>query len=82
MRPLVGFNKDEILRIARDIGTFDLSKKVGEYCAMVPSKPATAAQLGVIEHEETKLDPSLLDHALATRTVLDVREVDLADHAN
>lgn len=77
LRPLVGFNKDEILKIAREIGTYELSKEVGEYCAMVPSKPATAAAVNVIDHEETKLDSSLLDRAVAERTVLDLRELDL-----
>jgi thiamine biosynthesis protein ThiI len=45
LRPLVGANKDEILALARRIGTVDLSKVVGEYCALVPRRPATAAQL-------------------------------------
>ncbi len=77
LRPLVGFNKDEILKIARDIGTFELSKKVGEYCAMVPSKPATAASIGVIEQEEEQLDAELLTRAVAERSVLDLRALDL-----
>ena len=42
LRPLVGMNKDEILAIARRIGTFDLSKQVDEYCALVPRRPATS----------------------------------------
>jgi len=78
LRPLIGFNKDEILDLAREIGTYELSKQVGEYCAMVPSKPATAAKAGVIDAEEKKLDASLLDEAVAQRTVLDLRELDLA----
>ncbi len=78
LRPLVGFNKDEILAIARRIGTFDLSKQVGEYCAMVPSKPATAAALGVIQQEEEKLTAGILERSLAERSVFDLRELDLA----
>ncbi len=78
LRPLIGFNKDEILAIARDIGTYELSKQVGEYCAMVPSKPATAARRGIIEQEEKKLDLALLERAVAERGVLDLRELDLS----
>jgi len=78
LRPLVGMNKDDILAIARAIGTFDLSKVVGEYCALVPSKPATAATLGAIEAEEAKLDASALDAAVAARSVFDLRALDLA----
>ena len=77
LRPLVGFNKDEILSIARSIGTFELSKLVGEYCAMVPSQPATRATLAAIEQEETRLDAGLLDTAVAERSVLHLREFDL-----
>jgi thiamine biosynthesis protein ThiI len=77
LRPLVGFNKDEILSVARSIGTFELSKQVGEYCAMVPSKPATRAKLAAIEQEEARLDACLLDTAVAERSVLHLREFDL-----
>ncbi|MFP6630517.1 MAG: tRNA uracil 4-sulfurtransferase ThiI [Myxococcota bacterium] len=77
LRPLVGFNKNEILEIARKIGTYELSKQVGEYCAMVPSKPATAARLASIQSEETRLDAGLLERAVAERSVFDLRALDL-----
>jgi thiamine biosynthesis protein ThiI len=77
LRPLVGFNKDEILKIAREIGTYDLSKQVREYCAMVPSKPATAADLGRIQAEEADLDASILEGAVVERSVFDLRELNL-----
>jgi thiamine biosynthesis protein ThiI len=78
LRPLVGFNKDEIIEVARHIGTFELSKVVQEYCAMVPRRPATRASLEAVEAEEEKLDPDLVERAVATRSVLDLRELDLA----
>jgi len=77
LRPLVGLNKDEIIDQARAIGTHDLSAKVGEYCAMVPSKPATSASLAQVESEEAGLDLSILERAVAERTVLDLRALDL-----
>ena len=76
LRPLVGFNKDEIIALAERIGTFELSKVVGEYCAMVSSKPATAASEAAILEEEAKLDASLLDAAVASRSVHDLRKLD------
>ncbi|HEY5657605.1 MAG TPA: tRNA uracil 4-sulfurtransferase ThiI [Myxococcota bacterium] len=78
LRPLVGFNKNEIIEVAERIGTFELSKVVGEYCALVPRRPATRAALEAVEAEEAKLDPALLERAVATRTVLDLRELDIA----
>ena len=78
LRPLVGLNKDEILHTARSIGTFDLSKVVGEYCALVPGKPSTGARLAVVEAEEARLDLGLLDRAVAERSIFELRSIDLA----
>ncbi|MBW2272407.1 MAG: tRNA 4-thiouridine(8) synthase ThiI [Deltaproteobacteria bacterium] len=78
LRPLIGFNKDEIIAIARHIGTEELSRVVGEYCAMVPSKPATSAELAVVVAEEERLDLSILERAVAERSVFDLRSLDLA----
>jgi thiamine biosynthesis protein ThiI len=77
LRPLVGFNKDEIIALARRIGTYELSKVVGEYCALVRQRPATRATLEAVEREEAKLDPTLLERAVARRSVLDLRELEL-----
>jgi thiamine biosynthesis protein ThiI len=78
LRPLVGSNKEEILAVARDIGTYEASSQVNEYCAIVPSKPATHATLPAILSEESRLDPALLERAVAERSVFDMRNLDLA----
>jgi thiamine biosynthesis protein ThiI len=78
LRPLIGFNKDEIIELSRRVGTHDLSAQVGEYCAMVPSKPATRSTLAQIEREESKMDPGLLERAIAERSVFDLRTLDLS----
>jgi len=77
LRPLVGTNKDEIIDTARLIDTYDLSKIVGEYCAMVPTRPATAATLGAIEAEEAKLDLSIIEAAVAARRIFKLRELEV-----
>ncbi len=77
LRPLIGYNKDEIIALARKIGTHDLSSKVGEYCALVPSRPATRATQKRIEAEEMALDPKILDRAIAERSIFDLRALDL-----
>jgi len=78
LRPLLGFNKEEIIALSREIGTHDLSAQVGEYCALVPSKPATRARLARIEAEERGLDPDILERAIAERSVFDLRTLDLS----
>lgn len=78
LRPLIAFNKTEIIQLAEHIGTHDLSKRVGEYCALVPSKPATRAKLEEVQREEAKMDLDLVDHAIAERTIFEIRSLDLA----
>lgn len=73
LRPLVGFDKDEITARARAIGTFELSKEVGEYCALVPSRPATRAALRVVEREEAKLPDDLVARCVEGRSRFDLR---------
>ncbi len=73
LRPLVGTNKDEIVAAAHRIGTGPLSAVVDEYCALVPSRPATQARLDAVLAEEAKLDLALLGAAVAQREVLDLR---------
>jgi thiamine biosynthesis protein ThiI len=77
LRPLVALHKEEIIELATHIGTFELSKVVAEYCAMVPTKPATRASREIVEAEEAKLPPDLLDRVMETRTVFDLRSFEL-----
>lgn len=75
LRPLLGFNKEEILDLARRMGVYDLASAVGEYCDMVPRHPATRAQPQQIERDEASLDPRLLKDLVATRTVWRLRDL-------
>lgn len=77
LRPLVGMNKDDIVASARHIGTYELSSVVDEYCAMVPTRPATRAALAAIQEEEAKLPSGLIELAVESRGVFDLRELDL-----
>ena len=77
LRPLVGFDKEEIIRIARRVGTAALSARVKEYCAILSGKPVTAAKTVAVDREEAPLDHGLASRAVAGRKVLALR--DLAD---
>jgi tRNA uracil 4-sulfurtransferase len=78
-RPLVGFDKMDIIAIARRIGTFEISSKVKEYCAIAPGNPATSATPRETEAEHEKMDPSVLRRAIEARHVLDLRALSAAD---
>ena len=79
LRPLVGFDKLEIIRVAERIGTAALSARIKEYCAILEGKPVTAAKVGAVDREEAPLDLGLVDRAVDERRVLKVREVNDAD---
>jgi len=78
LRPLLGFNKEEIIDRCREIGTYELSSAVDEYCAILPKRPATKAAITTVDAEVAKLDPAVLQAAVAGRTVRDLKEIDPA----
>jgi thiamine biosynthesis protein ThiI len=55
-RPLIGLDKEEIIRIAREIGTFGSSTVQVKGCQAVPKKPSTSAVLEKIREIEVSLD--------------------------
>ncbi len=58
LRPLIGFDKEETIRIARRIGTFDISALPEPDCCTVfqPSKPVLRARVEECEAAEAGLD--------------------------
>ncbi|MDD4307201.1 MAG: 7-cyano-7-deazaguanine synthase [Thermoplasmata archaeon] len=56
VRPLVGLDKEQIIVIARDIGTFELSIGGAGPCGIVPAKPTTGAKLERILDAEGEMD--------------------------
>lgn len=63
LRPLIGFNKEETIEVARKAGTFSTSIQPATCCTMVPKKPSTRAGIAEMEAEEAKLDISALVEA-------------------
>ncbi|MDE7158499.1 MAG: tRNA 4-thiouridine(8) synthase ThiI [Clostridiales bacterium] len=73
LRPLVGFDKDEIVERSKKIGTYDTSVLPFEDCCTVflPDFPATRPKLSFIEAEEAKLNiEELVQGALETRETI------------
>jgi thiamine biosynthesis protein ThiI len=65
LRPLIGFDKEEIIDIAKHIGTYDLSIKKSAGCLAVPKKPATQAKIQqIISIENQLLIKDLVDYAI------------------
>ncbi len=47
-RPLIAFDKEDAIRLARDIGTFDASIAPAGGCGAVPARPSTAAAVETV----------------------------------
>ena len=58
LRPLIGFDKEEIVQISRKIGTFELSTLPYEDCCTVftPRHPRTKPRVEAVEEAEAALD--------------------------
>jgi len=69
-RPLIGFDKQEIVDIAVKIGTFETSSLPYEDCCTVftPRHPATKPKLDIILDGESKLDGEALMEAAILNT--------------
>ena len=73
LRPLVGMDKEEVIRIARRIGTFDTSILPYEDCCTVftPRHPCTHPKLEKVEEAEAGLDvEALVQEALDGREMI------------
>jgi len=71
MRPLIGMDKVEIERIARQIGTFEISTLLVAGCSAVPQYPETRARLEEVIKAEKGLNmPTLVKSALAKLEVI------------
>ena len=67
LRPLIGFDKDEIIEIAKRIDTFETSILPYEDCCTIflPKNPVTKPRLDVVKRVESVLDiDALVEQAL------------------
>lgn len=75
LRPLAAYDKQEIIDIARKIGTEDFSKTIPEYCGVISNKPTVKAVLSKVETEEANFDFSILDKVVEETRVFDIRDI-------
>ena len=74
-RPLIGFDKQEIVDLAKKIGTYETSSLPYEDCCTVftPRHPATKPKKNIIEDGEAKLDSDqLIEAALLNTEIIHV----------
>ena len=77
-RPVIGFDKEEIVQISRKINTFETSIQPFEDCwtIFVAKHPVTKPNLKVIHRSEEKLNEKidqLVEAALASTEVIEIQ---------
>ena len=75
-RPLIGFDKDEIVKIAKKIGTFDISIEAFDDCCSLfsPANPKINPLLKFVQNEELKIGSSedLLEDAIKNCEICEI----------
>ena len=60
LRPLIGLDKEDVVKIAKEINTYNLSILPSSGCNAVPNKPSTKTKLDSILDEENKINIDIL----------------------
>ncbi|MDG3088888.1 tRNA 4-thiouridine(8) synthase ThiI [Vibrio hannami] len=76
LRPLINWDKEDIIDLARNIGTEDFAKVMPEYCGVISKKPTVKAVKEKLEAEEAKFDFSVLEQVVYNARVMDIRDIE------
>ncbi|PEI03507.1 tRNA 4-thiouridine(8) synthase ThiI [Pantoea agglomerans] len=75
LRPLISYDKEHIINVAREIGTEDFASTMPEYCGVISKSPTVRAVKEKIAAEEQNFDFSLLDRVIEEATNVDIRTI-------
>ncbi|EKK9985028.1 tRNA 4-thiouridine(8) synthase ThiI [Vibrio vulnificus] len=75
LRPLINWDKDEIIKVARDIGTEDFAKTMPEYCGVISKKPTVKAVKEKLEAEEANFNFDILEQVVHNARQMDIRDI-------
>jgi thiamine biosynthesis protein ThiI len=75
LRPLITTNKEDIVRLAAQIGTEEFAANMPEYCGVISVKPTTRARPERVQAQEQQFDMAILDRAIANRQQIRVDQL-------
>ncbi|WP_439287846.1 tRNA uracil 4-sulfurtransferase ThiI [Lonepinella sp. BR2904] len=75
LRPLITHDKEQIIAIAKQIGTDDIAKSMPEFCGVISKNPTVKAIRAKIEAEEQNFDFNVLESAVQNAQYLDIRQI-------
>lgn len=75
LRPLISHDKEQIIAIAKEIGTDDIAKSMPEFCGVISKNPTVKAVRENVKAEEDNFDFSVLQSAVENAQYLDIRQI-------
>ena len=75
LRPLVMEDKQDIIDQAKAIGTAGFAETMPEYCGVISDHPNVCPTRSFVEEEEAKMDPDLVEDAVAKAAFLEIKEI-------
>ncbi|MDH2927183.1 tRNA 4-thiouridine(8) synthase ThiI [Lonepinella koalarum] len=75
LRPLITHDKEQIIAMAKQIGTDDIAKSMPEFCGVISKNPTVKAIRAKIEAEEQNFDFNVLESAVQNAQYLDIRQI-------
>ncbi|KLV05951.1 tRNA s(4)U8 sulfurtransferase [Photobacterium aquae] len=76
LRPLINWDKEDIINVAREIGTEDFAKTMPEFCGVISKSPTVKAVKEKLEAEEAKFDFTILERVVAEARIMDIRAIE------
>jgi len=76
LRPLINWDKEDIIDLSRIIGTEDFAKVMPEYCGVISKRPTVKAIKEKLEKEEENVDFTILDDVVYNARVMDIRDIE------
>jgi len=75
LRPLITFDKQEIIDISQKIGTYNFACNMPEYCWVISDRPATQSEEEVIVKEEKNIEEEVITRAIYGRKIEKIQDL-------
>ncbi len=73
LRPLIGFDKLEVIKISRKIGLYDICSEKGDGCKYFPAYPETHAKVSIVEKAEDSVPiPNFIDESIKNAEIYEI----------
>ena len=76
LRPLITHDKEQIIAMAKEIGTDDIAKSMPEFCGVLSKNPTIKAVREKILEEENNFDFGMLESEVENAQYLDIRQIE------